>query len=265
MKITSAKLKIALFIGATAILAIFVTRPGYSQESARKESQKKIVLKVVSDDNGKTTVIDTTMELPDTAMMDSINESIEKIIVMGNGGKHARFKVHNMRQGFKYNFEIPTPPECPMDIEDFENIEMEGMVPGQDMDECMWERMAPGPERRVMRLGGHRQTLTDVLGDIPMDRVVSYSIKDRKNGKRIIIDLNDAPMFERQDRVIVIREPGRMSHNRNRPERQVKVIVNSEDDPKQETVTELPETPAPPPPPPPAPKPEKSSAKKPKI
>jgi hypothetical protein len=54
-------------------------------------------------------------------------------------------------------------------------------------------------------------------------------------------------MFEKQEKVIVIREPGRVQRNRNHGERQVKVIVNTDDDTKTE------QTPPPPPPPPPPP------------
>ena len=262
MKINSVRFKIALVFGVATILAIFITRPVHSQETTKKESHKKIVLKIVSDDNGKTTVIDTTMEIPDSTMIDSIRKEIDKVIVLGEGGKHARFKIHNMPQGFAYDFDIPPPPDCLKEPEELEDFDWEGMAPDCDMAERIWERAAPGQYRRVMRSGGHEQTLNDILGEIPMDRVVSYSIKDRKNGKRIIIDLNDAPMFEKQDRVIVIREPGRMQHNRTHPGRQVKVYMNSDDDAKLDNSSE---PPPPPPVPPPPVKPDKTSPKKPKI
>ncbi|MEI7896055.1 MAG: hypothetical protein WCJ26_03390, partial [bacterium] len=77
--------------------------------------------------------------------------------------------------------------------------------------------------------GGSGQTLNDLLGEIPMERVTSYSIKDHKNGKRIVIDLSDAPMFENQPRVVVIQAPGMRQHGRNHGERQVKVIVNTDE------------------------------------
>ena len=246
------------------ILAIFVISPVFSQETVQKKSQKKVVLKIISDDNGKTTVIDTIMEVPDSAMIDSVKEEIDKVILVGKGGKHARVKIHKMPEGFNYDFEIPSPPECPMGLEELEEFDCEVFAPGCDMEDRILDRRAPGLDRRVQRLGGHGQTLSDILGDIPMERVTSYSIKDRKNGKRIIIDLNDAPMFDNQERVIVIREPIRRPVNRNYPERRVKVDVNVDDDVK------LDRTPPPPPPPPSVPPPppsqqDKTSIKKPKI
>jgi hypothetical protein len=246
MKNNPINFKIAAFLGAATILAIFITRPALSQETAKKESHKKIVMKIVSDDNGKTTVTDTTFEINDTAMIDSLNREVEKVIVLGKGGKHGCCRIQNMPKGFSYNFEMPCNPEWLKDLDELGELELEGIDPGPDMVDFTWEQRAPELQHRVLRYDrqGGGQTLTDILGDIPMDRVVSYSIKDRKNGKRIIIDLNDAPMFERQERVVVIREPGRAHRNMDRGDRQVKVIVNTEDN--EEAV------PPPPPPPPPA-------------
>ncbi len=250
MKINLASFKFALVFGTALILSISMIKPAFSQEPAKKESYKKIVIKIVSDDNGKTTMIDTTMEIPDSAMVDSIKNEIEKVIATGKGGKNAHFKFHQMPQGFNYDFDIPSAPEFPMRIEELEDIDCDGMIPGGEMDDCCQGWMTPGGHQRIMRSGGHQQTLNDMLGDIPMDRVVSYSIKDRKNGKRIIIDLNDAPVFEQQDRVIIIRDAGRMKHDRNSPKRQVKVVINSDDEVKSDKSSVQPEAPSVPPPPP---------------
>jgi len=261
MKINLFKFKIACAFGAFAILAIFVTRPAYSQETDKKESSEKIVLKIIRDDNGKTTVIDTTMEMPDSTMLDSLHKEIDKVIVLGKGGKHARIRMHQMPEGFNYDFEMPSMPDCPA-LEDLDEIEWEGMVPRQNMENCFWDQRGPGPERRVIRSGGDHQSLNDVLGDIPMDRVVSYSIKDRKGGKRIIIDLKDAPMFERHENVIVIRDPGRAPRNRNHSGRQVKVYVNDDNDAKPDKSMESSDKPAPKPA---TVSPDNKTTKKPKI
>jgi len=265
MKTYSSKFKIALLIGAASILAIFITRPAHSQEAAKKESGKTITLKIISDDNGKTTIIDTTMEMADSAIVDSITNEINKVIIMGKGGRHARIKMRNMPEGFNYNFEIPPIPENTMALEDLDRIEWEGSDPGYNEEDFLWQGRASHPERRIMRFDDQRQMLSDILGDIPMDRVASYSIKDRKGGKRIVIDLNDAPLIDRPDRVIVIREPARMKRYKHNPERQVKVIVNTDDDEQTKVVTESSSSetvPPPPPPPPPPAKPEKTKPKK---
>jgi hypothetical protein len=139
-----------------------------------------------------------------------------------------------------------------MDLERLEDLEMLG----NDLErrEFEWEGMASGSGMNMLRSGGHDRSLNDLLGNIPMDRVVSYSIKDRKHGKRIVIDLDDAPAFERQDRVIVIREPRSMRSGRSHPKRNVKVIMNSEDgDENMDKSVEQSGSLVPPPPPPPPP------------
>ncbi len=258
MRNYSLKQKIALVSGLALILAIFVTRPASSQEAAKKETYKKITMKVVSDNNGKITVIDTTMEMTDTAMVDSLQNEIEKVIVLGNRGKHARFKYRNMPGGYNYDFEIPCPPDGLRELEELEGLDWEEMMSDLGGRAGQWDHGFPLPDRRIIRSGGDGATLNDILGRIPMDRVVSYSIKDRKGGKRIVIDLNDAPMFERQEQVIVIREPGRRPPKGNNSQRKVRVIVNTDgDDMNVENASGQPapssvEAPPPPPPPPPA-------------
>ena len=182
MKTNSIRFKITLVIAVVAAMAIFVTRPVFSQETAKKESQKKIVLKVIRDDNGNTTVIDSTFNLSDSVSMDSIQKEIDKVIVLSNDSKHGHVRFHHVPKGFTYNFDMPAPPECSMDMEGLEDMECEGMSPGCDMEDCCGDRMMPGMHQRMMRSGGQGQTLNDLLGNIPMDRVVGYSIKDRKNG-----------------------------------------------------------------------------------
>jgi hypothetical protein len=262
MKNCSIAGKIALLSGITMILAIFVAMPVFSQETAKKESQKKIVLTIVSDDNGKTTKIDTIIEMPDSAMVDSIKKEIEQVIVLGEGGKHARLKMHNMPQGFDYKFDFPDPPDCPMAFDDLREFDFEGMGPCCEKGDFAKGYWFPGPECREIGSGEGNQSLQDLLGRIPMDRVVSYSIKDRKNGKRIIIDLDNAPVFEKHEKVIVIREPGRDPRAHGQHDRRVKVSVNSKDD---QQLDKLPVPATPPTVPPPPPPPDKSDTKKPKI
>ncbi len=255
MKIKSNMFKIGLALGAAVVVAIFITRPAFSQEPAKKDGQKKITMKIVSNDNGTTTIIDTTMEMPDEAMIDSVKREIDKVVLMHDRGKRVKVKVHGMPQGYSYDFELPRLPDCPMALEDLEDFELEGMPSCREMESCDRELMGQGPGCRVMRSGEGGQSLNDLLGNIPMDRVVGYTIKDRKHGKRIVIDLNDAPMFERQERVIVLRDPGKMHRKRDNQERQMRVIVDTDDDKS---------VPPPPPPPPPA-QPDNKSPKHPKI
>jgi hypothetical protein len=226
-----------------AILAIFVTRTALSQETAKKEASKKVTVKIVTNENGKMTVTDTTMDVSESGMNDSISEEITRIIKLDKDGNHACVKIRRMPGECNYKFDMPCHPGCPMGLKDLEGFEWEGMHGEWDQESGDWEDRLPRAGRRIIQMEGRSQSLNDLLGDIPMDRVVNYSIKDHKNGKRIIIDLDNAPMFEQDKKIIIIREPGKGQRNRGNQQRQVKVYVNSEDD----------DTPPPPPPPPPPP------------
>ncbi len=263
MKTYPINLKMMFMLAAAAMLGIFITRPAYAQENGGRGS-KKITLKIVSNDNGKTTVIDTTMTYPDSVMTDSIRKEVDKVMEMGRGHGHARIRMHKMPEGFDYNFEMPCPADCPMSMKDMEDFDFEGMMPGEDMEQEM-EQLAPMMRHHMTRSDGGRQSLSDILGDIPMDRVESYSIRDHKHGKRIVIDLKEAPMFEHQQRVIYIHGDGRNNHAGNHPHHKVRVYVNPGDDQKVDKSQDQDVTPPPPPPPPPAAQPDKTTTKKPKI
>ncbi|MDP1620752.1 MAG: hypothetical protein Q8M08_00290 [Bacteroidales bacterium] len=194
MKTSSFNLKNFLVLMTVMILAIFITRPAISQDNPKKESNKKIILKIISDDNGTKTVIDTTMEFNDDANMDSVRREIRKVFRVGKDGRRHQLKFRNMPRAFDYDFDVSSSSDCLKDLDELKEIEWEGMN---------------------MRSGNEGRTLSDVLGDIPMDRVTGYSIRERKNGRRIIIDLNNTPVFERQKKIIVIREPGKIKRHRN--------------------------------------------------
>jgi hypothetical protein len=235
---------ISIFTRKTGIAAmltaalIFILNPLFSQDSAKKPSPKKEVKVIVkTDKDGKTSEFDTTfdvsgdmdvfswkksmkdfnidakgladdieemlveiraMDLADSSKVDSITKMIKKIRI----GKGALGRLGH-RSGHPYSFDydfdldisgIPDPPPPP---------------PVPDIDEDIDFNFSPdafGWENKIQEKGN---SLSDVLGDIPMDMVKSYSIKDKKNGKRIVIELNDNPVLRHQEKVIVIREPHR--------------------------------------------------------
>jgi hypothetical protein len=237
----------------TGLMTCFFSQEIAAQDSVTTKSKKaKIVLKINKNDNGKTTVIDTVINLSypydgkefEKAMqkyeaeIDQLQDELENIEVyvdipdfpdslindsvvnhmrcVEKNIRCPRFKGYSMPHEFDYKFEAPSPQE----LEDLEGYWM----PGRDM--------------RTFRFDTRTQTLSDLLGDIPMGRVKSYKIKDKKNGKQIIIDLNDGPILEKNDRVIIIREPDKSSGKRNNSDRQMKVIIKSDDERHNEKPTE---------------------------
>jgi len=206
---------VPMVIGFVVLFTIFVTKTSYSQNPDKKEKQKTVILKVTTDKDGKTTVIDTTfttpegadpgeieemaeklqeemkglekeMEemqvkvlvgLPDSAMRDSIHKFVEKMVVLNKGPK-SHLKVCRTRPGdFDYEFNVPCPPGRMPCLEPF--------------DDDNWNGYRTDHYKKAVRFGNKGQTLNDLIGDIPMDKVKNYSIKNTKYGKKIVIEIED--------------------------------------------------------------------------
>ena len=91
-----------------------------------------------------------------------------------------------------------------------------------------------------MNFGGKGETLSDLLGDIPMDRVKNYSIKSKKGWKRIVIDVEDPPLMEKRGhrQVMIIGDPTQNHHmyRHGMPNKNVekRIIIRKNNDVKEE-------------------------------
>jgi hypothetical protein len=244
----------------------------------------KLKVHIIREENGKKTEIDTVIDKPgglDGADLDNLmkdmhvriksaesdmkeaEDEMKNIQIYINGmddsikgdsaGKCRRmYKLvmpgccpgghsGNSPHAFNYNFEIPEMPELPDADEELENE--------------FFNRSFQAP--RVFAMPGKGESLSDVLGNIPMSRVKSYKIIDKKGGKRIIIDVQDGPDFSGNN---VIYINGRNSHARpprgKGHQKEMQVIIQSGDD---EGAAVKPESATPPAPP------KKSESNSPKI
>jgi hypothetical protein len=244
--------RISLIALIAGLLTSVMSFPVVAQSSAKTGSKKGVVvLKIKKEDNGKSTVIDTTFTIttpagqkaleeymeqyekelgkvseelenievlvdmpgsPDSLVNDSI---IKRLRVTGKDMRCPRFRWLDKPEGFDYEFDVPCPHVFPPSD-----------IPDEGFEEEYW----PGHDIRLFQYGNDRHTLSGVIGDIPMDRVKSYSIKDTKHGKRIIIDIEDAPVLNKKDRIIIIREPGGPAGRRGHSDRQMKVIIHPDSD-----------------------------------
>ena len=246
-------------IGLSIVLTIFITHTGYSQDTTKAKGDKKVKItaKIIQDNNGKKQEFDTTinldrnlkpgeeqelmksfemkfkdlgdqmknlqveitdMDMPDSGLMDSVQQLTEKAMKLrgfGNGNFH--FRHGRAPHAYNYNFDFPSPPEPPQPlIEEFND---------DNAPEILNEE-----NNRVFR--GRGESLNDILGDIPMDRVKSYSIKDTKDGKKIVIELKNGPMIEHHRDVVIIRPPrpeGRHGQGRDHQMRK-RVIIHDGDE-----------------------------------
>lgn len=215
MKKPSHLTNLIILPGLTLIFILFCMLPAKAQDTVKKESKRTITLKIITDENGKTTIIDTTFNTE--SGMDS-----EQMKALINDMKDVQVEVGDM--DFKFN--VPCPPDCMMHPEEFAGFD--------------WQEMVPKTEMRRFRFDQGGQTLSDVLGNIPMERVKSYSIKERKGGKRIVIDVDDATFSDQNDRVIVIRHKDCKGTPDRRNTMEKKIIIRSDqtDEPQK---TEKPE------------------------
>lgn len=251
MKKTNKSSLIVLPVLAVAVVVLLSSLPGFSQQPAKTEKHSKVVVKMITDDNGTRTVVDTAFDLPDSAFSDSVHREIEKVMKLGRDGKCGVYRFNGEPHGYNFDFEIPDMPDCPMDFEDLRAFGFDGEIP-EEFHGGNWDMPVPPPMLRHPRGG---QTLGDLLGDIPMERVKNYTVKETKNGKRITIDIDNAPFFEKKkERVVIIRGDGRAKGDGPRQQKRVKVIVNPDGEDKSASPSsEMPDdAPPPPPPPPPA-------------
>ncbi len=140
-------------------------------------------------------------------------------------GRTGNFPFHhnfNPREfNYDYQFDIPEPGESPHRLlKEFRDENGHGML----------------NEEHQGRLKEKSESLNDMLGEIPMDQVKSYSIKDTKDGKRIVIELNNEPFIRHHRDVIILRSPRpeRMyRRDYDRPQMKKKEIIK-EGNPKEE-------------------------------
>ncbi|MEI7983770.1 MAG: hypothetical protein WCI71_19130 [Bacteroidota bacterium] len=242
--------------GLIAILTIFIILPAFSQETSNKESKSTIKLKFVNEKNGKTTVFDTTImsnspldqkdinaimeemeadrnelagdvkelrinmgvDIPDSLISDSVQKIMDKVIMRGHGAKCRGMKMNRGTCVTPDQFDFPCMPDCQRLIDD---------MGGNDLYEGM-----PMPNRQCKRFLNRQESLSDLIGDIPLDKVKNYSIKDRKGGKRITIDIDNPSPFDNQERIIYLERPecGSGAGHMQKHAKNVRVIIKTDKD-----------------------------------
>jgi hypothetical protein len=158
--------------------------------------------------------------VPDSGMTDSIRNYTQRIIKDWNGPRSPHFRQSMRPHAFDYNFnfdmpEVPEPPMPPLN---------------GDRDEDTPRQF----NFRDLRPSQEGSTLNDVIGNIPMDQVESYSIRETKHGKRITIELKNDPIIRQQENVIILREPKHPDRRGTapRPEIRKRIIIKSAPDDK---------------------------------
>lgn len=193
-------------ISAIVFSLIFVVRPARAQSDTTSLSQSRISMKIIQKTNGDSTVLDTTMTF-DGSFSDK--EIREMTIKMKEQAKSLREQMEKLRaqmgdlRGFNFEFDMPEFPDFPEmitipEIPDLAEIDI-------DSDSETVPEKPGQPLRIIHRHSSGQGDLNDVLGEIPMERVKSLSIKERKNGRKIVIEVDDTPSRRINKKVIIIR------------------------------------------------------------
>ncbi len=255
-----------LILILAAVMTFMLTVPAHSQDTIKKNSKTVLSLKIVKDENGKKTVIDTTftsdrplsskemkalmsdldenlnepgddgedlgvffdgIDLPDSGMMDSIRKMTDKYIVFGKDFM-SRHKGHG-HQGYKnfdFDFdipELPIPPEPPIPLDEHSFNIPRCFEYNDFMDNDQFFGFHRGDR-------GGNGSVMDLLGDIPLDKVKNFKIQDKKNTRKITIEVEResyAPMTRTEKKVIIIRSDNNSPHPDHDKKVQKKVIIKS--------------------------------------
>jgi hypothetical protein len=159
---------LSVFVMTLLVSAIFIFPVKLKAQDNQKQEkdQNTIKLKVVTSDNGKVTVMDTTIT---TDNPDVLKEYQYKMEVMDDQMKEIndQMKLEGCFPGMPFDF-------------NWNGFEM-------DDDQVMFAPSFPGQ-------------FESILGSIPMGAVKGFKIKEKKGGKRIIIDIDDDyPMMMMQN------------------------------------------------------------------
>src|ERR1035438_3856471 len=213
-----------LVVSLATIMTIILAFPGFTQDTMKKHPQTTVKVKIINEENGKKTVLDTTitssrsldsgeideiianldenmkgmdnglkeldlslgkMNLPDSSMMDSIRKMTRNIrIMIDKNFKSPHMKWHSQPGGFDYNFDFDTPGPP----EPPEPPEARGEHHRHfEYRAEPFEMEPPVPQ--------HDGSLMDLLRNIPMDMIKSFNIKEKKDGTKITIEVGHSSVL----------------------------------------------------------------------
>lgn len=195
------KMSVAMLV---AVIALFSFTSAMAQEEPDSSTNKTIKIKMITKKGGNTKVFDTTLQRSGKLLEEEMAELMKDLKVeMSDLSKEMEdldleIELESGEDGFSYNFDHDIKIEIP-EIPDIESMM-------KDYRDC-FDFRGVTPRHRLDPFRGHEgRGLNELLGNIPMDRVTSYSVKERKNGKRIVIDVENGPSVDKRKEMIIIKK-----------------------------------------------------------
>lgn len=203
---------VVLALVAASLTFIFAGS-SIAQDTVTKKPQKIVKIKVDMDEDGETVAIDTTFIIDEDFDAEKFQEAMKEYEIqmkdMGRYLKEMEVELHGEEmekalQEAKFvwkeaNSEMPRVRRigrgagAPHHLERFAG-DRNCFYYGPPDNSC---------EPFRIRAPKRGESLSDLLGDIPMSAVKSYKIKETKEGKRIIIDVSDDALFDRDEEIII--------------------------------------------------------------
>jgi len=184
-----------------------------AQDTLEKKPQKVITIKLDMDEDGESYTIDTTIVIDENFDMDEFKEAMKEyevqVMDMGKCLKEMELELQGedlekAMQEIEISLRDVYRDSPPM------RAYCRGMRAPHRMDQYQKQRNMffygkPDIHREMVRVRPPKrgESLSDVLGDIPMSAVTSYKIKETKNGKRITIEVSDDAMDDLDEDILI--------------------------------------------------------------
>lgn len=238
---------------ALGLAAIFLLPPKVSsQDTVTGKPDKMISVKIKMDEDGKSFDIDTTFiigeDFDEQAFQEAMREYHEQMK-----------KVEQQMMELEGQFNEQDLKEVQEEIR--RSVREAHRVLPEIRGHCRWigepddleMQYMPGSVHRMERMrvphgivgvrpGKKGETLSDILGDIPMSTVKSYRVKETKEGKRITIEVSDDAFMVPHDPDVFIWRNAR-PHPRPRPEIRREIYIDTQEDVAKPEKAEQPEKP----------------------
>jgi hypothetical protein len=250
-----------LVLGLATIMTIVLAHPVFSQDTVKKNPKTTMKISIIRDDNGKKTILDTTitssrrldpdemdeiiahlddnikgldeglkeldinlgrMKLPDSAMMDSLMAMTGHMKMMMRKFGSPHFGWHHSPGAFDYNFDFDL-PEVPEPPE----------PPAPDGEyRHHFEYQVDPFEGYAPDAGRGNGSLMELLRGIPMNRIKSFNIKEMKDGTKITIEVGHEPVLgsrHLREETIIVHPDGSVSSGRHHDKGKTKTIIIKSD------------------------------------
>lgn len=212
-------MKKSLFAVQSVVLALLVIgimplSPGnvFAQDTLVKKPQKVMKIKIDMDEDGKSVTIDTTFVVDGNFDMEQFQEAMKEYeIQMKDMEKYVQemeieLNGEEMQKAMHKAHVVMKDVSCDMPRrKNFHGTQCHPRFQHSCGPETMHFFGRPEECREMVRIvpPNRGESLSDVLGDIPMSAVKSYKIKETKTGKRITIEVSDDALFDLDEDVII--------------------------------------------------------------